>query len=408
MSGYTKRMMEIAAEWLVANPDPANPFITVPGLDKNAQGRVLNRDKLDLERYRRIAREVPAAAPHVEELLRHVKKIDDARAQLHEVECTLEQHLARAPLAGHQKYEADDVRHADVGRWCLPWARQGCNVFDLSPDFTAAMLLTDAREIDISDVRLPFSAMLFMISDGFAKGAEGTSYTKIHITEMARHDRTMLEVRDTITSTLKEALEALPPAQFSNVSMGLLSPPAEDPADTMIHIYASDTVRVLDTWIDRKGLTWDAFDTLPDDVTEDADKAARHALRQIVFGAIAYMNAVAGSMEPRFQEPKKPANPAKARAKHWTIGRTIKIDPKLVEATRLGSREITFRLKHRHIVRGHYRNQAHGPARSLRTQKWIAPHWKGPEEGAALVHTYKLDGSTAASLTEGSNETSGD
>ena len=407
MSGYTKRMMEIAAEWLAANPDPANPFITVPGLDKNAQGRALNRDKLDLERYRRIAREVPAAAPHVEELLRHVKKVDDARAQLHEVEGVLEQHLAHAPSQGHQKYEADEIRHADVGRWCLPWARQGYNVFDLSPDFTAAMLLTDAREMDISDVRLPFSAMLFMISDGFAKGAEGTSYTKIHITEMARHDRTMLEVRDTITSTLKEAFDALPPAHFSNVlrstqkmfeapppsrpSKGLLGPPAQDPADTMIHIYASDNVRVLDTWIDRKGLTWDAFDALPDDVTEDADKAARHALRQIVFGAIAYMNAVEGSTEPRFQEPKKLGNPTKARAKHWTIGRTIKIDPKLVEAVRLGSREVAFRLKHRHIVRGHYRNQAHGPARSLRTQKWITPYWKGPAEGAALVHTYKLD-----------------
>jgi hypothetical protein len=404
VSGYTKRMMEIAAEWLVANPDPASPFISVPGLDKNAQGRALNRDKLDLERYRRIAREVPAVAPHVEELLRKVKEVDEARGQLHEAESALEQHLAHAPVQGHQKYEADDVRHADVGRWCLPWARQGYNVFDLSPDFTAAMLLTDAREMDISDVRLPFSAMLFMISDGFATGAEGTSYTKIHITELPRRDRSMLEARDTMV----DALKALSPTQVSSVlhnaqkmvdapppSKGLLSPPAQDPSDTMIHIYASDNVRVLDTWIDRKGLTWDAFDALPDDVTEDADKAARHALRQIVFGAIAYMNAVEGSMEPRFQEPKKPPNTTKARAKHWTIGRTIKIDPKLVEAVRLGSREVAFRLKHRHIVRGHYRNQAHGPARSLRTQKWISPYWKGPTDGAALVHTYKLDEPTS-------------
>jgi hypothetical protein len=370
----------------------------VPGLDKNTQGR-LNRDKVDLERYKRIAREVPAVAPHVEELLRKVKEVDEARVQLHEAEGVLEQHLAHAPAQGHQKYEADGLRHADVGRWCLPWARQGYNVFDLSPDFTAAMLLTDAREMDISDVRLPFSAMLFMISDGFAQGAEGTSYTKIHITELPRRDRSMLEACDTMMDTLKD----LSTSQISDVlrnaqkmaevpsSKSLISPPAQDPADTMIHIYASDNVRVLDTWIDRKGLTWDAFDTLPDDVTEDADKAARHALRQIVFGAIAYMNAVEGSMEPRFQDPKKPVNPTKVRAKHWAIGRTIKIDPKLVEAVRLGSREVAFRLKHRHIVRGHYRNQAHGPARSLRTQKWIAPHWKGPAEGAALVHTYKLD-----------------
>lgn len=30
-------------------------------------------------------------------------------------------------------------------------------------------------------------------------------------------------------------------------------------------------------------------------------------------------------------------------------------------------------------------------AGTLRTKKWIVPFWKGPEEGAALVHTYKLD-----------------
>jgi hypothetical protein len=397
VSGYTKRMMEVAAEWLAANPDPDSPFLTVPGLHKNGQARALNRDKVDLERYRRIAREVPEAAPYVEQLLDQVKQVDEAREQLHASEAELEEHLSRAPTPGHQKYDADVDHHADIGRWCLTWARQGYNVFDLSPDFTAAILLTDARELDISDVRLPFSGLLLMISDGFAKGAEGTSYTKIHVTEVPRRDRSMLEAGGKIYDALKD----LSPSEVAKVMSdlreaprppSLLDPATERDDDTAICIYASDGARVLETWIDRRGLTWDAFDDLPDSVTDDADKQARHALRQIVFGAIAYTNAVEGSVEARFPEAKKkPRAEDKQKAKHWTIGRTIKIDPKLVSAVRSGSREVAFRLKHRHIVRGHYRNQAHGPARALRTKKWICPFWKGPEEGAALVHTYKLD-----------------
>jgi len=389
VSGYTKRMMEVAAEWLAANPDPESPFLTVPGLHKNGA----KEKAVDFARYDRAAREVPAVAPYVEDLKRILKERDEQADKLHEAEAELEEYLIKAPTPGHNKYAADDQHHADICRWCLTWARQGYNVFDLSPDFTAAILLTDARELDISDVRLPFSGMLLMISDGFAKGAEGTSYTKIHVTEVPRLDRSMLEAREKVWGVLKN----LPPAKASEVLRDLKENPGpksligDDPGDTAIHIYASDGVRVLETWIDRKGLTWDAFDALPDAVTEDADKQARHALRQIVFGAIAYTTAVEGSLEDRFVEPKKKGAASKPRAKHWTIGRTIKIDPKLVAAVRSGSREVAFRLKHRHIVRGHYRNQAHGPARSLRTRKWIQPFWKGPEEGAALVHTYKLD-----------------
>jgi hypothetical protein len=391
MSGYTKRMMEIAAEWLVANPDPGSPFLTVPGLIKNGGSKDA---AVNLARYERMAKQVPAIAPYVEELRSAVKARDEQLGKLHESEVELEDCLSKAPTPGHDKYDADDRHHADIGRWCLTWARQGYNVFDLSPDFTAAILLTDAREMDISDVRLPFAGMLLMISDGFAQGAEGSSYTKIHVTEVPRSHRSMLGAGEKLFDLLKD----LPLAESSAIMQVLKDKPptnrsliTDDPSDTVIHIYASDGTRVLETWIERKNLTWDAFDDLPDTVTEDADKQARHALRQIVFGAIAYTNAVEGSMEERFPETKKPSSSPKQRAKHWAIGRTIKIDPQLVRAVRLGSREVSFRLKHRHIVRGHYRNQAHGPARALRTKKWIQPFWKGPEEGAALVHTYKLD-----------------
>lgn len=48
-----------------------------------------------------------------------------------------------------------------------------------------------------------------------------------------------------------------------------------------------------------------------------------------------------------------------------------------------------WKVEHRFIVRGHWRNQAVGPGRAERRKTWIAPHWKGPEGAEAWRHIYK-------------------
>lgn len=42
------------------------------------------------------------------------------------------------------------------------------------------------------------------------------------------------------------------------------------------------------------------------------------------------------------------------------------------------------RLTTRHVVRGHWTHQPHGPGRQLRRLQWIASYTRGPE-GAPLV-----------------------
>jgi hypothetical protein len=105
---------------------------------------------------------------------------------------------------------------------------------------------------------------------------------------------------------------------------------------------------------------------------------------------VAEARAILAADDERFPDARQQKKGrGEAALAHWTIGRTIKIDPELVRVARGGAREIAFRIKSRFVVRGHYRNQAHGPNHSLRTTRWIAPFFKGPEEGARLVHTYK-------------------
>lgn len=42
------------------------------------------------------------------------------------------------------------------------------------------------------------------------------------------------------------------------------------------------------------------------------------------------------------------------------------------------------------MVRGHWKNQAHGPRHSLRKQIWIQPFWKGDESARVLLRNYKV------------------
>ena len=56
-----------------------------------------------------------------------------------------------------------------------------------------------------------------------------------------------------------------------------------------------------------------------------------------------------------------------------------------------GSDEPTSRrFKHRWVVSGHWRNQAHGPDRSQRRRQWIPSYTKGPD-GAPLLITEKVN-----------------
>lgn len=75
----------------------------------------------------------------------------------------------------------------------------------------------------------------------------------------------------------------------------------------------------------------------------------------------------------------------------YDVGRVIKLDANTRQALSMGGAQ-GWRLIHRYMVRGHWRNQVHGPARSLRRRQWIAPFYKGPDNVVeALSRTYEVD-----------------
>jgi hypothetical protein len=401
-------MMEIAADWLKVNPDPGSGFINIPGLEKDKEKRTAVIREQQITRLKRKARDPLLPAELKKQLIPLMDEVDSKLSEIIEVsddliakETEAQELLNEVPTPGQSKNGVESHLHVDLGRWCLAWARHGHNVFDLSPDFTAAMLLTDPTEVDIKTARLPFRGLLITIPAEFATGSEGLHYTKIHVWEMPRTHIEQLDVGHQIVDAMKGLSADSKRNILTNVEKSLVDQPPRrlipviDESDTAICIYATDGAHAFETLIESKNLSWANIDALPDNVTDETDRYARLTIQQIVFGMLAYVNAVGGAVTerpaPEKSKKKKRKGGESSKLKHWEVGRTIRLDQNLVRAARGGSREITLRIKTRFIVRGHYRNQAHGPRRSERTMKWISPFWKGPEEGARLIHTYKLD-----------------
>jgi hypothetical protein len=74
----------------------------------------------------------------------------------------------------------------------------------------------------------------------------------------------------------------------------------------------------------------------------------------------------------------------------WVVGTKVTIDPQLREGVRTGA-GVRWTLKYRTLVRGHWRNQAHGPQLTLRRRTWIEPHVRGKDAGEKIAgHDYEV------------------
>lgn len=283
-------------------------------------------------------------------------------AAISKTEDVLEETMNRSLVDG--RYTMDGRRDDPlvIGPWLVKWAQHGYNVVSLSNDFVAAMLLSDPAGLELTNVRMPFDGVSIQIPDRFASTSGGGHLTNLHVSQLKR------------VAVVKDGEAVLDP----------------DAEGLLIDIRACDGRRWHVTTVALEALVADgmaALSALPSAM--EADCSAQDTVERIVFGFLAYVTNVERPLVRRARgiSSKQRDSTGPCRS-HWEIAREVRIDPRLIQAARAGSREIAFRLKHRHIVRGHYRNQPHGQGRQDRKRIWIAPFWKGPEDGAQIVHVY--------------------
>ena len=135
----------------------------------------------------------------------------------------------------------------------------------------------------------------------------------------------------------------------------------------------------------------------------DLDKSAVHASLRLLVNLSFYLDAQSaeGKKLPKREilqrKWRKGRDPGPAIPPAWQLGQDVKLSTELRAAAKHSASpnpktRAEWELKSQHVVRGHWRNQAHGPDRTLRKRIWIAPHWRGPQAGEAIVRNFSDTG----------------
>lgn len=96
-----------------------------------------------------------------------------------------------------------------------------------------------------------------------------------------------------------------------------------------------------------------------------------------------------GSWGVQSKTPRRTGAPPEGT--RYVLAQPVSIDLRETVLEAMGKRSrVGGSPKAQFLVRGHWRNQAHGPGRSMRTLKWIEPFWKGPEDARILLRSHKV------------------
>lgn len=232
----------------------------------------------------------------------------------------------------------------------LDWTRAGCPIFSLTDDFFHALAVTDfgTNEDDKDDVlHMPFPA--FVVN--FPPNALLDDARRMFVYRVGR---------------LADGRVEWPATRISLASSG----------NGLLTQWPSGISR------------WDFFHDKRLNAPDDLGMA-----RRILANMLSYIEANHGLPA---QKHKHGAEAMPVEREHteprFRVGRTVKLAPQIRALLKEGRQGKSWKLGHRFIVRGHWRNQAHGPQRSLRMRKWIEPFWKGAASlDEAFERTYSVE-----------------
>lgn len=268
----------------------------------------------------------------------------------------------------------------------LRWLDHGMPVFELTHSLMAALLLTDPSDVDAADVKMPFPTFAVRLPNDFwhLVGHTGERVPAVHALV---HEHICVTTANMMMPTLMLSFRVVGKDGLTNAWENRLPIPDADKIGAWI---ADDVPEILIEEREERV----TIGPLASD-----DKHIMVAFRRLLVNLSLYV-AAHGRGEPlsrRKLHTDGKINRASARTapQIWVIGREIKLDRGLLESakawslSRDGVNTSGWRIQSRFTVRGHWRNQAHGPERSLRRLTWIQPYWKG--QGPNFAHTYTSD-----------------
>lgn len=285
-----------------------------------------------------------------------------------EMAMEFETHGAWAPLRESPEH------HREFFGDCIPmmaatldWTRTGCPIFSLTDDFFHALAVTDFgtnKEDEEDVIHMPFPAFMMNFPPNALLGDARRAF--------------VFRVADWTPGVSTETT-------WPMIRLGLMSEPALFTQWSHIvtrreFLHSKDLGR-------NPGLG---------DLVSADNIALLSMARRILANMLSYIESNHGL--PR-EKHKHGAEPAPVEREHveprFRVGRPVKLSPQIRQVLKEGRTGKSWKLGQRFIVRGHWRNQAVGPARSQRVRKWISPFWKGPADlTEALERRYSVEAVT--------------
>jgi hypothetical protein len=301
----------------------------------------------------------------------------------------------------------------------LRWAQLGFPAFNLTAGLAGSLLLTDCRGLRARDVRLPFEAFVvelpwpespisFLDLEGRPTRARRLTVHRWQAFDGDESARAAFELQQVVAEAARRApgpglarLRALESVQhqIQALSAGIRFRAA---VRCMLMSDRGVTVHTFRPWPVSEDDSMAKF-VAPDrpdgdGMTEQDCNAAVAGVRLMVNLCVYLASLSHAPWSAPGATPLRFNRDGEALPMTWNVGAGIKLPRALLDAARDsasdGTDRAAWRLRSRFVVRGHFRNQARGPRLSERTRIWIAPHWKGPEDGPGLARLYDV-GETA-------------
>lgn len=286
--------------------------------------------------------------------------------------------------------------------WGIEWQRLGRPTFVVSESLMANLMLTDPGKVLTADVPWPFPAFKITLpSPGCPINVVPHALTQL--------------ISSGVSNEVLRSVSVLRWGQYYGDRPSLIPPQTgdviADVQETVRAVHAhlrglekKESVVVRGTGSCGTSVyhnqVWDSEQTVADwlqftndhrrdgEVLADTDKRAVLMAQRVAVNLALYL---ASEDEETGKATWSPTDKTTGRGKNWSVGGKVKVSKEVREAAaEIAAGRAATCPAVKHIVRGHFRNQACGVGRLERKRLYIKPHWRGPDGTTPHERTYVM------------------
>lgn len=271
----------------------------------------------------------------------------------------------------------------------LRWASFGMPVFELTHSLLATLVLTDIEEQKMTEVVWPFPTFVIKVPKDFGfitVNEHGTqhpvSLVWVHQFRVGSGDPQISvdcfsEHCPYVLTSIRNFDDASPTGDWVSIVRG----PRNDGTVMQAALGSqSDVPMPLEASVDGKV------------------KNSLVSIKRLILNLCSYLTSTSRSTEKvgKWKHATNETVIERGVPHSWVVGRDIKLSQDLLTAARAkvrsesGGDKMAWQFHSGCVVRGHIKQQPHGPGHSLRRTILIAPYWRGPD-GSVLVRKHQVD-----------------